>query len=230
MKSKLLTTLVALVFCAQTFAQSNYSSPVTHTYKLNHQKCTLKYQTWVSGLEYGDKRKCFFRITNVGNTPIENILITIDPSTSNLNSSVRHINRINPGQQVATWVYGEFEEGQNLPLTLLSFEGEIDNPQNLPMEKIWEEQNDYNREFEKIMFLADKPAPKAEAKTEAKTEAKSGSQSKTVVKRPEPIKLPYSSERDGVINTIRAKLIEYSKPDNPTPKPPTKLPVFGIRG
>jgi hypothetical protein len=156
MKSKLFLLYFSLVFSVNAFAQTSYSKPVVHTYRLNQQKCTLKYQTWVSGVEYGDKRKCFFRITNTGTKAIKKLYITVDPSENSLNSSVRVIPVINPGQLIATWVFGNFEEGQNLPLTLLSFDGELDNPTNKPIEVIKQEQKEFNQEFEKIIFLSDK--------------------------------------------------------------------------
>lgn len=208
MKTKLFLLYFSLFFSVQIFAQTSYSNPVVFTYRLNQQKCTLKYQTWVSGVEYGDKRKCFFRITNTGTKAIKNLYITVDPSESNLNSSVRVIPVINPGQLIATWVYGNFEEGQNLPLTLLSFDGELDNPTNKPIEVIKQEQKEFNQEFEKIIYLSDK----------ADGQGGSGAKQKTIA--PEPAK--------GLINTVR-DAIKGMVTDPNMPKKPSS-PVGGVRG
>ncbi len=209
MKTKICSLLFALILCVNTFAQSSYSNPVVHTYRLNQQKCTLKYQTWVSGVEYGDKHKCFFRITNTGTTAIKNIYITVDPSESNLNSSVRIIAVIYPGQQIATWVYGNFDEGQHLPLTLLSFDGEIDNPTNKPIEVIKKEQAEFNQEFEKIIYLSDK----------ADGQGGSGAKQKTIA--PEPDK--------SIIYTVRDAIKGIVTDPNMKKKPDAGV-CIGVRG
>lgn len=158
---KTILTVLMLFFVSVGYAQkSSYGPAKTHTYRLHHEKCTLKYQTWVSGVEYNGKYKCFIRVTNEGKSTIKKLYLTIDPSETSLTGTCRLIEELPPGQTLSTWVIGNFEPGTYLPLTILNFQGEPDEAPTFTKEQIEEDKKMYNSAFEKIIYLSDEGSGK----------------------------------------------------------------------